>query len=85
MRDRLIIIAGLLFIAACAIFTFNRINSSYSPADYPAPAVYTPAPVSPTASATAAAPASTAARPGRTVTVTVTSAHAPSASGKDGQ
>jgi hypothetical protein len=75
MRDRIIIIAGLLFIAACAIFTVTRIDSAYRgpvvPADFtPAPLV--PASPTATASATAAEPASTAPAPRHTVTVTVT-------------
>ena len=89
MRDKLIILLAVLFIAGCALLTASRINSSYSPADYPDPS---PLPLVPTASntasstasstAAAAAPASTAARPRRTVTTWVT-VTAP-ASGEDG-
>jgi hypothetical protein len=86
VRDRIIIIAGLLFIAACAIFTVSKIESTYAPAGYLAPS---PAPLVPGASATAsaamsaAAPASTAAWPRRTVTTWVTVTPPPSA--EDGQ
>jgi hypothetical protein len=79
MRDRIIIIAGLLFIAVCAIFTVTRISSHYSTPGYLAPS---PAPLLPTASATAAGPASTAPAPRRTVTVTVTAT--PPAGGEAG-
>ena len=78
MRDRIITIAALVFIGACAIVVFIRINSHYSPPDYQAPAVWTPSPLVPSASATAsAATAARAAspvpvRPRRTVTTFVT-------------
>jgi Zn-dependent protease with chaperone function len=85
MRDRIIIIAALLFIAACALITFARIESQYSPADYLVPS---PAPLVPTAtataSATAAVPASATPRPRRTATVIVTTTLPPSVSGEDG-
>ena len=85
MRDRIIIIAALVFIAACALVTFARINSMSHPADYPDPS---PPPLVPAASATvsstAAAPASTTARPRRTVTAWVTVTPPPSA-GEGGQ
>ncbi len=55
MRDRIIIALAVLFIGACALFTFNRINSSYSPAYYPDPS---PPPLVPAATASPTASSS---------------------------
>jgi hypothetical protein len=87
MRDRIILIAGLLFIGACALFVFIRIESQYSPPDAPA-GYFSPPPLVPSATATTPArPASTTARPRRTVTtwVTVTPHPVASTGGEDGR
>jgi hypothetical protein len=70
MRDRLTIIVGLIFIAACALVTFAKIESHYSPPDAPAQ-LPSPAPLLPTATSAAAA-ASPAPPPTPTPTHTVT-------------
>jgi hypothetical protein len=73
MRDRIIIIIGVLFIAGCALFTFARISAHYSTPEAPGPAFYSVGPLVPTASATTSArPVSTTARPKHTRTVWVT-------------
>jgi hypothetical protein len=84
MRDKLIILVGVLFIGACALITFAKISSHYSTPD--APSVFTPPPLVPSATAASGSltvvPA-TPASPGRTVTTWVT-VTPPPASG-DGQ
>ena len=90
MRDRIITIAGVLFIAACALIIYARISSHYSAPDAPVlPASWTPSPLVPvtTSAAAAASPVPTTARPRRTVTVTVTTTLPPrpaSTAGEDG-
>jgi len=74
MRDRIIIALAVLFIGACALFTFARISSHYSTPEAPGPAFYSVGPLVPSATASATTPAravSTTARPRPTHTVTV--------------
>lgn len=76
-RDRLIIIAGVLFIAACALFTAHRIMAHYSTPVAPGPAWYSVGPLVPESSSTSTAPPSSppsppSPTPRRTVTKRVT-------------
>jgi hypothetical protein len=95
MRDRIITIVLLAFIAACALITFVKIQSHYSAPDYQAPSVWTPSPLMPTTSPASTSspapttPASPASRPRPTHTITVwttvTGHPAASAAGEDGR
>jgi hypothetical protein len=82
-KDKLITIAGLIFIGVCALIVFIKIQSQYSPPDAPdpVPAVFTPA----AATTASTAPTTARPRPRHTVTVTVTTTRPPaSTGGEDG-
>jgi hypothetical protein len=87
-KERLITVALLLFIAACAVVTVVKIESAYTPPDGggPTPEVVTESPAASPAAVTPAPPSPT---PRRTVTVWVTVRPRPprppaSSAGEDG-